>query len=132
MEHLDKRNHWPEPESPERRALLQGILVMLSGVTITITGCGGDDGDGGPTSPGGSETGSISANHGHEAVILAAQLTAGNAISLQIRGSSTHPHTVDLSAAEIGQIAANQQVSKTSSTDASNDFGTHNHQVTFN
>ena len=96
---------------------------MLSGVTITITGCGSDDGDS-PTAPGGSETGTISANHSHEAVILAAQLTAGNAITLQIRGQASHPHTVDLSAAEIGQIAAGQRVSKESSTDASNDFGT--------
>ena len=129
MEHQDKRNHSPEPDSPERRALLQGILVMLSGVTITIAACGGDDN---PTSPSGSETGAISANHGHEAIITSAQLTAGNGVTLQIRGTSTHPHTVDLSAAEIGQIAAGQRVSKESSTDASNDFGTHSHTVTFN
>jgi len=129
VEHQDKRNHSPEPDSPERRALLQGILVMLSGVTITIAACGGDDN---PTSPSGSETGVISANHGHEAIILSAQLTAGNGLTLQIRGTASHPHTVDLSAAEIGQIAANQQVSKVSSTDNSNDFGLHSHTVTFN
>lgn len=128
MEHLDKRDHVSELESPERRATLQAILAILSGVTITIAACGSDS----PSAPDGSETGAVSDNHGHSAVILSAQLTAGNGIVLQIRGSASHPHTVDLSAAEIGQIAAGQRVSKTSSTDASADFGTHAHTVTFN
>ncbi len=129
MEHSGSLDHLAAPESPERRALLQSILVMLSGVTITIAGCGGDDG---PSAPDGSVTGAVSANHGHEAIVTSGQLTTGNGVSLQIRGSASHPHAVDLTTAEIGQIAAGQRVSKISSTDNSNDFGNHNHTVTFN
>jgi hypothetical protein len=36
----------------------------------------------------------ISANHGHSAVITGAQLTAGGAVELNIRGTATHAHTV--------------------------------------
>jgi len=86
----------------------------------------------GPSTPGGGASagnvfGVIGANHGHEAVITAAQLTASNALRLDITGSADHPHTVELSAAEVTQIRDRQQVSKTSSTDAG-----HNHIVTFN
>jgi len=70
---------------------LQSILALLSGVTITITDCGGDD-YGGPTSPGnsgggtynpgtgganpGDVSGVISNNHGHTAVNCAWVMTA--------------------------------------------------------
>ena len=119
---------------------LRAVLALFSGVAITITGCGDDDGssdDGSPspaptpsTNPGpstGDVSGVISANHGHTAVISAAQLTAGNALRLDITGSADHTHTVDLSANEVTQIQNRQQVSKTSSTGAS-----HDHMVTFN
>ena len=66
---------------------LRAVLTLFSGVAITITGCGDDDGssdDGSPspaptpsTNPGpstGDVSGVISANHGHTAVISAAQL----------------------------------------------------------
>jgi hypothetical protein len=58
---------------------------------------------------------------------MGAQLTAGGALALDIRGDADHPHTVELSADEVEAIAGNQRVSKTSSTDAS-----HSHVVTFN
>jgi len=120
-----------DPESPERRATLKSILALLSGVTITIAGCGNDS----PTmqSPGtGDVSGNITANHGHAATITSAQLAANNAVTLQIRGSATHPHTVELSAQELTQIGANQRISKTSSTENSTDAGVHSHVVTFN
>jgi hypothetical protein len=60
-------------------------------------------------------------------VITGAQLTAGGALELNIRGSATHAHRVALSAAEIGMVAGNQRVSKESSNDDS-----HAHTVTFN
>jgi hypothetical protein len=72
-------------------------------------------------------TGNISENHGHQAVIERAQLTAGGAIAVDIRGSADHPHRVQLSAAEVAQIAVGQRVTKESSTDAF-----HAHQVSFN
>ena len=121
-----------DPESPERRAFtVQSVLAMLAGVTITISGCDGNDS---PTSPDPAtgRSGSVSANHGHSAVITDAQLMAGNAVSLNIRGTATHPHTVELTAAEADRIAGGQRVSKTSTTDDSPDAGVHSHVVTFN
>jgi len=132
MEPLEKQTGRRDPPSPERRAFtVQSLMAMLAGVTITITGCG--DGDDSPTSPSPEDTtGSVSVNHGHTAVVTSAELMAGNAVSLNIRGTATHPHTVELSTAEVDQIAAGQRVSKTSSTDDSPDAGRHNHVVTFN
>jgi len=81
----------------------------------------------------GDKTGSISANHGHEAVITAAKLTTAAAISLDIRGSADHTHTVELSADEINTIARNQQVSKGSTSSSTGGiYGDHAHTVTFN
>jgi outer membrane biosynthesis protein TonB len=172
-----------------REFTVETVLAMLSGVTITVSACGGS-GPQGPTAeasptpvptpqptptpepsptptpnPQGTptpepsptpspqptptptpqptptptpqpsptptpltdKTGTISANHGHRAVITGAQLTAGNAVNLDIQGTAAHPHSVQLSASEVQAIADNQRVSKASSTDSG-----HNHTVTFN
>lgn len=115
-----------------REFTLAAALLALSGATITISACGGGSS---PTAPGnpqpplnpGDKAGSISANHGHTAVITAAQLAGPAAVSIDIRGQSDHPHTVVLSSAEVASIAASQRVSKESSTDDG-----HSHTVTFN
>jgi hypothetical protein len=108
------------------------VIALLCAATITIADCG----DGGSSNPSpspsptptpGDVAGAVSANHGHTAVVTAAQITAANAVSLDIRGSATHPHTVELSAAEVGMIGNRETVSKSSS----NDDG-HVHTVTFN
>lgn len=122
-------------------------LAMLGGAAISLSqaACGGGDGYGGggnPTGssgggddygpggnadPGGGEVASISANHGHRAVITQAELTAGNGLNLDIQGSASHSHAVQLSGAEVVAIRGGQRVSKpSSSTDA------HSHNVTFN
>jgi hypothetical protein len=133
MEYTEKHVESPDPENPDRRAFaLQSILAMLAGVTITISACGDDSSPTSPDPGGSGRTGSVTANHGHSAVITGAQLMAADAVMLNIRGSATHPHTVELSAAEIGQIAGGQRVSKVSSTDDSPDAGRHSHVVTFN
>jgi hypothetical protein len=128
----------------ERRTLgrreftVASAMAVLSGVAITVTGCGGGSGSGGsPTAPsapaapapgaGADKVGTVSSNHGHSAVITGAALTAAGALSLDITGTADHPHTVTLSADEVQQIAAAARVSKDSSTDAS-----HSHTVTFN
>lgn len=115
-----------------RELTLAAALLAIGGATITISACGG--GSASPSAPsGGSSRGSvdrvgvISANHGHSAVITAAQLTAGGDLSLDIRGASDHPHTLTLTAAQVAAIAANQRVAKESSTDDG-----HSHTVTFN
>ena len=111
MPHREFDDALLDPESPERRATLKSILALLSGVTITIAGCGNDS----PTmqSPGtGDVSGNITANHGHAATITSAQLGANNAVTLQIRGSATHPHTVELSAQELDALVAYMQTLK--------------------
>jgi hypothetical protein len=112
------------------------VMALLAGVTLTVSGCGGSN-PGGPspnptptpsTPPAsGDKTGSVSANHGHEAVVTAAQITAAGAVSVGIRGQADHPHTLQLTAQEVQQIGAGMRVAKVTSTDLA-----HEHTVTFN
>lgn len=108
-----------------REFTVQSALALLSGVAITISGCGGGDSPSSPSS--GDMVGTVSANHGHSAVITGAQLTAGGALNLSIQGSSVHSHNVELTAGEVASIGSRQRVSKESSVNDS-----HSHTVTFN
>lgn len=119
--------------SLDRRTFtLEFALAALSGAVISISGCssGSSGSPSGPSGGGGGSSadrvGSISNNHGHRAVITGAELTAG-AITLDIQGGATHSHRVTLSSTEVMAIAANQRVSKTSSS-----ANSHDHTVTFN
>ena len=110
------------------------LLSMLSGVAITISGCGGGGSSNGPTPAttlgSGDKAGFISANHGHAVSITAAQMTAGGQITLTLQGTAgvaEHIHTVDLSAAEVVAIRGGAQVAKASSTQDA-----HQHTVSFN
>jgi hypothetical protein len=121
-----------DPVLARRDFVLATVLAMIGGATITISGCGSDSSS--PSSPSstpspttGDKVGSISANHGHVAVITAARLTTGGAFSLDIAGNAGHSHTVDLTASEMTSVAANQRVSK----ESTNNQG-HSHTVTFN
>ena len=106
------------------------ILALLSGIAITITGCDNDS----PTEPdqSGNRSGTITANHGHQAVVTAAQITAGNQVTLDIRGTADHPHTVVVSMADVVAIGNGQRRSFVSTRDNSAAFGQHDHTVTFN
>jgi hypothetical protein len=129
---MDDTTNKPVPLT-RREFSAEALMALFAGVAITVTACGdgdGNDSDGGPS--GNGRNGSVSANHQHTATVTSAQLTAGNQIELDIRGSADHPHTVTLTAAEVVQIRDNQRVSKQSSTDPSATFGTHAHTVTFN
>lgn len=110
-----------------REFTLKSALALLSGVAITLSGCGGEDSPAGPTTPAAERTAAISNNHGHAAVITSAQLTAGQELVLDIRGAANHPHMVSLSRSELEAIAAGRQVVKVSSTTLS-----HMHTATFN
>ena len=119
-----------------REFTVESALAMLATVTITISGCGDDNNDNPGTNPtppaSGGKTGSVSSAgtpiHTHAgAEITAAQLTAGNAITLTLTGSG-HTHMLALSQAELAQISAGTRVSK----DSSNDATGHVHTVTFN
>jgi hypothetical protein len=103
---------------------LQSAMALLAGVTITVSGCGSKS----PTTPTpvSDVTGTISANHGHTATIASAQITAANAISLDIRGTASHPHTVDITQAELRTLQNRQPVTKDSTNN-----NNHMHTVTF-
>jgi len=116
-----------------REFTLQSALALLSTCIITLDGCG--SGYSNPTNPTPTPTptpaptdltGTISANHGHVATITGAELTAGAAISLDIRGQATHPHTVEISQADLQTLKNRQPVSH----DSTNNSG-HMHTVTF-
>jgi hypothetical protein len=121
------------PDTLTRREFtLEWALAVLGGAAITITGCGGGSSPAGPSNPppgggSGDKNGAISANHGHTAVVTAAQLTAGNALNVELTVGNGHTHVLALSAAEVVSIAGNQRVSKQSSQG-----GGHDHTVTFN
>jgi hypothetical protein len=104
-------------------------MALLSGVAITISGCGSSSPSSPSPTPSGSMDvqGSVSANHGHTAVVTAARITAHNDFALDITGTADHPHTVSLTGAELTQIGAGTRVTKSSTNDAG-----HAHTVTFN
>jgi hypothetical protein len=116
-----------KPEPLDRREFtLQAALAILAGVTITVAeACGSSKTAPSPTSVS-DVTGSISANHGHTAVITGAQITAGNAVSLNIQGTATHAHTVEISQTDLQNLKNRQAVTR----DSTNNSG-HTHTVTF-
>jgi hypothetical protein len=124
-------DHTPTTALLDRREFtVQTVLAMLSGVAIVISeGCGSSN-PAGPSGGGGTPTdvnGTVSANHGHTATIRAATLISPTTIALDIQGTATHTHTVNLTQADVTSIAARTQVTSTSTTDSF-----HNHVVTFN
>jgi hypothetical protein len=102
--------------------------ALLGGAAVTISGCGGGTGSAttASTPPLQDILATLGSNHGHVAVITAAQLGAGGALEIDIRGTSGHTHTVSLTAEEVAAIRAGRLVSKDSSGSS------HVHTVTFN
>jgi len=118
-----------EPSSLSRRQFtLQAALAILAGCVITIsdTACGSSTTTPSST-PTGDVNGSVSANHGHVAVITAAQINAGTGIvALDIHGTATHTHTLSISQADLAALKNKQTVTSLSTTDSE-----HSHTVTF-
>jgi hypothetical protein len=116
-----------------REFTVESALAMLAGVSITISGCGGDDNNTttSPSPTATDRTGTVSTDAGHThtgAVITAAQFTAGNALTLTLAAGATgHTHTVAISQSELTQISGGTRVQKVSSNDSA-----HTHTVTFN
>ena len=124
-----------------REFTVEAVLAALSGVVITISGCGG--GGGGYSSPASPSTpppaanstdkvGSISDNHLHDAVITGAQITAASTVQLDIRGNADHTHTITLNADAIQNIQAGRPVATDSTSASSASTTGHLHTVTFN
>ena len=108
-----------------RRFTLESVMAILVAVMITTVGCG--QADLGPSPPPGDREGVVSENHGHRAIVTAAQLASPNTVTVDMRFRATHNHTLNLTAMELGLIAEDVRVVKTSST-----TDDHNHTVTFN
>jgi hypothetical protein len=118
-----------------REFAVKALTALIWAAIITASACDSDTPAHltvGPGDSGTDRTGTISNNHGHVATVTAAELIAGNALSLDIRGSADHSHIVSVNATEVTQIRAGQRVTVTSTTDASATFGPHSHTVTFN
>jgi hypothetical protein len=130
----------PRVDLERRRISALAALALLGGPTITVVGCGGGGGSSPaaappPTAapppasscPTDNACGQVSVDPLHHAEINAAQLSAGGALELDIRGSATHSHTVSLSADEVVAIREKRRVEKVSSTTLN-----HDHTVVFN
>jgi hypothetical protein len=115
-------------------------LAFLGGVTILVSACGGGGGTDYGTTPATNppappatnkptdQSGQISSNHGHTAVVTSAQLTAGGAVmGLDIKGAATHSHTINLPAQAITDIKDGKPIQVMSSSGEG-----HDHLVTFN
>ena len=113
----------------ERREFLTklGLTATWAAVAIRVSACGDDDPAGPGNGNGGSSgaTGSVGTNHGHVVGITQADLDAGTAVTLTL-SCVGHEHTVDLSSADVMNIADGNSVTRTSSSDAG-----HTHSVTF-
>ena len=112
---------------------LEAALAVLAGCVITVSdACSKNSTPApAPTPPSADINGNISDNHGHIAPILGAQISAGNAFSLDIRGTAAHPHTVQLTQGDLQTLVNRRPVTKDSSSDFSGLYGQHMHTVTF-
>jgi len=107
-----------------REFTIEAAMALLGGAVITI-GCGSSS----PTAstpPPPDALGTVDSNHGHAVTVTSAQLVAGAALELDIRGTSGHTHTVSLSADDIAAIRNGARVQKQSSGTS------HLHTVMFN
>ena len=103
--------------------MLQVLLVVVL-VTSGIA-CGDDDS---PTGPSGSGVvGAIQNNHGHTAVVTAQQLAAGGQITLDIRGSADHSHSLEITDDNMRRLQRRERVE----VDSTLQNG-HRHRVNFN
>lgn len=110
-----------------RKQFLQqalGIGAAAFGLTV-LSACGGSssspDASNGSGMPNCNQNGTnvtIGANHGHVMMVTMADITAAADKTYNIMGTATHNHTVMLTAAQFGMLAANQAIMTTSSTDA--------------
>jgi hypothetical protein len=113
----------------DRRTFLAraGLVATWAGIPITIS-CGSDDSG---TNPGGNGdiVGNVAPASGHThsgAVVTAAEVTAGNAVTLTLTGAG-HTHQVNLTAQQVMDIGGGTNVVTQSTTDSG-----HFHVVTFN
>ena len=119
--------------------LVQAIAAGAAEVTVSLTATGTTRTASASitvaSAVAGNASGSVLENHPlpHIGVITGAQLSAGNALSLDIQGQAFHSHTLSLTDTQVRLIAAGCRISQHSSVDTHSDgSGAHNHAVTFN
>src|SRR5213593_3948410 len=98
----DRMQPFEESATLTRREFtLEAALALLAGCVITISDACGSTTSPTPASvtPPTDVSGAISANHNHAAVITGAQITAANAIALNIQGTAAHNHTLSITQA---------------------------------
>jgi hypothetical protein len=93
-----------------REFTLEAALALLGGALITMSGCES------PTEPSPVDVGGVIAtNHGHAVTISAAQLRAGEALELDIKGAAGHTHSVSLSTVDLALIRNGARVERETS-----------------
>src|SRR5262245_33274337 len=97
------------------------VLAILVAATVAIASCTAYEM--GPSPPLDDHEGVVSSNHGHRAIVTAAQLNSNSIVTIDMRYQATHNHTLTLSPSELGAIAENGRVMKTSSTDEGHKIG---------
>jgi hypothetical protein len=112
-----------------REFTLDAVLAILAGCVITVTeGCGSSTPTT-PTTPVNDIAGNVATNHStpHVVTVTAAQITAGNQVTLTLTGNPSHTHTVTLTSADLNTLKTKGGVAtETSSLDSN-----HTHVVTF-
>ena len=88
-----------------QRTRVTFLAAVAALALFAITGCGG----GTPSAPtptgNGDMVGQVSDNHGHSVVITKAQLAARQAVVLDIKGTASHGHLVEVGAQWVVQLA---------------------------
>lgn len=111
------------------------MLIALPAYSIISCSSSGDDsGNGNPNpnpnpqgncSNNGANASSISSNHGHTLTVSKDDVTAGTEKTYSIQGSSSHDHTVTITAANFNTLQSNQSITINSTAG-----GGHTHSVT--
>src|SRR5262245_32505392 len=100
------------------------LLALVGVIVVGSAGCGDDDS---PTGPSGSVVGVVQNNHGHSAVVTAEQLAAGRQVTLDIRGSADHSHSLEITDDNMRRLQRRERVE----VDSTLQNG-HRHRVNFN
>lgn len=100
--------------------------MTVGAAVVTLVGCRTDSTPS-RLSDDGDAVGRISNRHGHIAIVKRSQLDRGDPITLNIKGTSEHPHTIKLSRAQVKDIREGRRVRVLSTRD-----DRHNHVVRFN
>lgn len=115
-----------------RKDFLKSVVALAgagAAVSALLNACGGTDQSSqnlqGSCRDNGAKNGLITDNHGHSLVVPPADVLAGTTKAYNIQGTSTHPHTITIQAAQFAILAQNGSFTVTST----NEDG-HTHDVT--